>query len=129
MSGQRTYAISNGRAIKVGRAHDIRARLATLQTANPERLKLVATHQCDIESFAHARLEEQGVKRLSGEWFEQSEFALNELGAIGFAFEEEFSHHDIEMQLMSEYQNGWQVGKAEAMFDMGVAYCEPEEHW
>lgn len=56
-------------AVKVGIARDVRARIAGLQTGNPNRLELVGAIPGGrhAELFLHRLL---GEKRLVGEWFE-----------------------------------------------------------
>lgn len=57
-----------GTPIKVGFAHDVMARIATLQTGNPTALRLLHVVPGDqrLEWFLHQRL--KGA-RLKGEWF------------------------------------------------------------
>ena len=65
-----TYFISNGRAVKIGRARRPAHRLRQLQTAHPQPLTLVATLDGDQEASLHRRF---AGDRLEGEWFILSE--------------------------------------------------------
>lgn len=68
------YAISDGRAIKIGFAVDPVKRLADLQIAHSQPLRLIHSRACSdaakAERRAHRLLRE---KRLRGEWFDLSE--------------------------------------------------------
>jgi hypothetical protein len=61
-----TYFISNGQAVKIGRAKDARQRLAALQIASPTPLYLLFVLEGDHEKLYHTRY---AVHRLHGEWF------------------------------------------------------------
>jgi hypothetical protein len=73
MAEAHVYAIAAGsNAVKIGRSQKPAERMASLQTAHYEPLKLAFSLPCDeaqaalIERFAHVMLRE---KRLAGEWF------------------------------------------------------------
>lgn len=59
--------------IKIGVAKNINRRLDSLQTANPEKLEVIASIKCsnraeayNIESYLHEKLKN---RRIRGEWF------------------------------------------------------------
>ena len=60
---------------KIGLSKDVNKRLKSLQTGNPEKLKIHYTIECPsdktrkLESKIHAEL---AYKRLSGEWFDMT---------------------------------------------------------
>jgi T5orf172 domain len=69
--------------IKIGSSKDPQARLKSLQTGNPDQLKLIGTIKCKssahalhIEKLAHAKFYKQ---RRKGEWFRLSEKHIMEL--------------------------------------------------
>lgn len=59
---------------KIGKTNDPQGRLTSLQTASPDKLKLVHTFKADNASAAeeglHAALQN---KRMQGEWFQLSD--------------------------------------------------------
>lgn len=73
-----TYAIYDGSALKIGKCtcHP-RVRLKQLQTANPNRLVLVAYTRTVSEKEAHRKFRKD---RLRGEWFTVSKEVKEELG-------------------------------------------------
>lgn len=71
------YFIQSGNGkkppVKIGVAQNIDKRLRSLQTANPEKLTLIASIECanrleafNIESYLHEKLVN---RRIRGEWF------------------------------------------------------------
>jgi excisionase family DNA binding protein len=62
------YAIACGQYVKIGKARNIKRRMATLQACNPEPLKLLAVLSEDPadETMFHQRF---AAYRHSGEWF------------------------------------------------------------
>lgn len=71
------YFIQSGRSkkppVKVGVAMNIKRRLNALQTANPEKLTIIASIKCEnraeaynIESYLHNELKNRSIR---GEWF------------------------------------------------------------
>ena len=66
----------SGRAVKIGKAHDVESRLAALQVANHEELKLIASFAApeEVERLLHGVLAEY---RIRGEWFTCSDDVLN----------------------------------------------------
>ena len=68
----RTYIISDGTAIKIGKTNtsfSLRKRLIRLQTGNPRTLRLIGGFNKDIETNLHREFK---AFRLYGEWFENS---------------------------------------------------------
>lgn len=70
------YFISNGHgAVKVGKAHNVKERLRSLQTSSPHRLEVIKVleyqGECAIlgEKFWH-RIMRKRFRPMSGEWFE-----------------------------------------------------------
>jgi CRISPR/Cas system CSM-associated protein Csm4 (group 5 of RAMP superfamily) len=65
------YIITDGRAIKIGRSKNVDARLATLQTAVPNKLEVL----CIIKSKSASRIERALHRQFKdnrlemGEWF------------------------------------------------------------
>ena len=72
MPASRVYFIQacGGGPVKIGRSADPRARIATLQTANPDHLRIVATMPggVAVERMLHRMFERHRV-RPDGEWF------------------------------------------------------------
>ncbi len=64
----RLYAITDGSAVKFGVSTDTGKRLASLQTANPNKLQLLSSIYCSeaVESDVHSYLK---PSRINGEWF------------------------------------------------------------
>lgn len=76
---QATYAIRRGGVggpVKIGRAADVAARLASLQTACVEVLELIAVLKNDREAELHDALADH---RIRGEWFDGSAEFLGKL--------------------------------------------------
>ena len=84
-----TYAIADGMCIKVGKSHNVSARLAQLQTGNPRPLMLIGTLEGNRESEVHALLESR-CRRMAGEWFEDCSRSREVLIQLGFTHG--FSH-------------------------------------
>lgn len=73
----RVYFVQAGESgpIKIGYARNVKRRLSSLQTAHPERLRLVAEGP---GSKGHERAFHEGLKnfRISGEWFAPNDVVL-----------------------------------------------------
>jgi hypothetical protein len=75
------YFVSDGAAIKIGRAVDVVARLRALQVSHPQPLELLATwlsHR-SIEGLLHRRFH---TSRLKGEWFQPTPDLLTLIDGI-----------------------------------------------
>lgn len=68
-----TYFIRCGRRVKIGRSADVLKRFAALQTASPQKMKLLLVVAGDREKELHERFVRH---RLHGEWFRLSEEIL-----------------------------------------------------
>jgi hypothetical protein len=66
------YVITNGSSIKVGKAVDVKKRIAQLQTGSPRKLRPLVSVEIacggasDVEACCHKKL---NAKRAVGEWF------------------------------------------------------------
>lgn len=81
----------SGRAVKIGRANDVESRLAALQVANHDDLKLIASFAApeEVERLLHGVLAEY---RIRGEWFRCSDDVLTVAeAAIDGGIEQVFS--------------------------------------
>lgn len=76
----KTYFISDGTLVKIGRSVDPLRRLATFQTSSPEKLKIVLTLDGDRELDLHQRFAEFRVR---GEWFRPSVEMLSFIASNG----------------------------------------------
>jgi hypothetical protein len=79
-----TYVLSSGPFIKVGRACDVRVRVAALQIGNPIAIEIVSVIAGDLERVAHELLAANGIRRVRGEWFEDGTRARELLWTLGF---------------------------------------------
>lgn len=74
------YFISTGQFIKIGKAIDLKKRLAQLQTSSPRRLTLVHVIECAdmdaIERHYHQRFAD---RRAVGEWFKLTQKEVRDL--------------------------------------------------
>lgn len=129
----KTYAVTDGQFIKIGRASDVVKRIAALQTASPRRLELVATHRQDVEKATHGRLRGEGIARVSGEWFRDCDELRKLLWSTGFdaISQQEDDRRDVE--LWNTYDNGvrvgFQRGIKHVMQAFNCTFDEGEEHW
>lgn len=80
-----TYALAVPGFIKVGKATNVARRVCTIQAANPHRIELLGFVRYDIELKMHRVLVDAGVKRVRGEWFEDTPRARVVLAAFGLA--------------------------------------------
>lgn len=78
-----TYVIHCRGFLKVGRTENPERRLRQLRTACPLPLSMIGLFVGDSERAAHLFLEENGVNRITGEWFEDNEQARDSLIALG----------------------------------------------
>jgi hypothetical protein len=62
-----TYFLTDGQAIKIGKAKGVLERVATLQTGNPSTLTLLALMDGDYERKLHRQFSDYSI---TGEWFE-----------------------------------------------------------
>lgn len=62
----KTYLISNGTHVKIGKSNNPNIRIAALQTASPTKLTLILILDGDQEKSLHKRFAES---RTNGEWF------------------------------------------------------------
>jgi len=69
------------KAIKIGYARNVKARLAGLQTSSPVELKLVAAFVAKdlTESFLHEKF---GDSRIRGEWFKETESLMKMIDKV-----------------------------------------------
>ena len=70
------YVMSTPGKVKVGKARDPKRRLASLQTGNPEEIRLIRLYQCPNEEAA-SQLERVCHEQISkyhyrGEWFKEA---------------------------------------------------------
>lgn len=77
-----TYAILCGQHVKVGKSRSVRKRLAQLQTGMPLPAFIMGSVLGDCEKEVHRKLEDRGVKRTNGEWFEYDNEARKVLAAF-----------------------------------------------
>lgn len=77
---------SNGSALqlcKIGRAHNLNARMAQLQTGNPYKLHLISSCLVDDAVAVELDLHQQyAVNRIQGEWFELTEGDILDVSRI-----------------------------------------------
>jgi hypothetical protein len=129
----KTYAISNGGHIKIGRTSDVEKRIANLQCASPYRLELVCVADGDIEKRAHEHLEREGCHRGVGEWFEDTRKVRDELWQLGFvavgAYEENHRDGESQKQFCLGWDHGWMAGIKHWNDAMSVLNDGVEEHW
>ena len=102
-----TYAITDGLSIKIGKSENVDARINQLQTGNPRYLMLLGCVDGDIERQVHDILQQRGVRRFAGEWFEDCERARSVLTELDFRAR--WSHPRLE----TKFPNG----NAEAVED------------
>lgn len=84
-----TYVMVCEGFLKIGRATHLTRRLSTVQTGCPFEVRLVGFIAEDIESETHKRLGMSGIKRVRGEWFQDTEYARDILWAVGLLEYEE----------------------------------------
>ena len=114
---QYLYLIECQNLYKIGVAHDVVNRLATLQTGNPFQLRVV-----DCYEFANAEVVERGLHqkfsliRKRGEWFALNQGDLSQLNEIcvllggnrveikDIVGEEEVAIAEEEQEIISEYR-------------------------
>lgn len=81
--GMHTYVFQCDRFLKVGRAEKIERRLRQVQLMCPHEVSLVGSVAADVERAAHVALLDAGVRRIHGEWFEDTEVARDVLVRLG----------------------------------------------
>lgn len=82
------YIVRCNEFYKVGIAHEIKARLSSLQIGNPYKVELMYAFRCNyprqIEQAIHEMLEDNHIR---GEWFELDTDALMDLMGKVLLFE------------------------------------------
>lgn len=125
----KTYAISNGDWIKIGKAADPWVRLRQLQTGNAQKLELVAIFDGDIESKTHDAFD-QRHDRGEGEWFQDSWILREHLWLLGFYPISKWERGNADNRShLAGFDAGFRAGlvhfrDAISTFNEGV-----EEHW
>ncbi len=135
MAKQFTYAIRDGGWVKIGKAANVKGRLATLQTSTPHRLELLAIAPRDIESLTHKQLEFENVWRNVGEWFEDTETTRRILWSLGFVPQNANERDQLADKLSQAYRagqnDGFTSGVKHAVTAMSVEFSDlhAEEHF
>ena len=80
-----TYAILCGVHVKIGKSKNVSRRLAQLQTGMPLPAEVIGVVHGDCEKRVHGHLEQRGIKRTNGEWFEYSKETESILASLGFS--------------------------------------------
>lgn len=83
MNGMYTYAVLCGSHVKVGRSSNVQQRIRQIQGGVPLPVSLLGCVDEDIERTLHVLLEENGVIRTHGEWFEYTVQAHDTLMSMG----------------------------------------------
>lgn len=65
----KTYLVTDGSSVKIGKTRNIRSRIRSLQTAHPRPLRVLLVLDGDVEYMLHEKFKDS---RLKGEWFEYS---------------------------------------------------------
>lgn len=111
MSQLKTYAITTGRFLKVGKATNVDVRMRSLQTSNPERLELLAAVDRDIEREVHESLERADVRRMVGEWFVDCSQSRDVLRSFGLCPQVSPSPEETHRtELADAFRDGLELG-------------------
>jgi hypothetical protein len=78
-----TYVMHCDGYLKVGKTETVERRIRQVQVSNPHEVTLLSFIKGDCERRAHVMLAENGVRRVIGEWFEDTNQARDVLRAVG----------------------------------------------
>jgi hypothetical protein len=98
-----TYFVSDGFALKIGKAKSVIDRIARLQTGNPNKLRAIAVIGGDHEKALHRRFRHNSV---SGEWFRFDSGLLDWIR----------EHAHINPDAYQECLEGQKTGEADSRF-------------